>query len=193
MFVFANGTLRAVLPSRPDVTMYHRGRCGWLSEARAKVIMPALRDWVAGGSDKDNNNNNNPGGNSNAAPASAGRCFFKSTTSGSGSLKAEVFQAELRTIRSHAYRVGCSYLDYGYLTETFAALDMDEPAATERKTVFLDSVRVHAPARCRSFSAQRARLSHIGSAFRCVVLFCPAREGRFTTSPGCTRSSTRCC
>jgi hypothetical protein len=110
---------------------------GRLSEARAKAIMPALSDWVHGGGPGDSNATPPP-----ATGGGAGRrCFYRSTTANYKSVLHEYFQHELRNVRGHAYSAGCSYLDYAYLTESFAALDSNDRHSTERKLVFIDSVR----------------------------------------------------
>jgi hypothetical protein len=136
-----NGTLRTVLPTPPDYAIYNRGVWGLLPEARARRIMPLLKDWVSrGGGDGDSG----PGDGS----GNRGRCFFRSTTANYQSLSHGHLRNEHLKVRPHAHRAGCSYLDYAHLTEPFAALDWDEhlhhPASTERKSVFVDAVRTAA-------------------------------------------------
>jgi hypothetical protein len=129
---------------------------GRLSEDRAKRIFPILRDWVSDGGGAAGGAAGGAGGaggagrvGPTAAAAAAheppeGRCFFKSTTAGATSSRDGYFETELRTIRPHALKVGCAYLDFAYLTEDFGALDYDSslrnPRA-ERRSVFVDQVR----------------------------------------------------
>jgi hypothetical protein len=143
-----NGTLRDVLP-RPDVAIYNRGVWRQLEEYRAKLIMPVLHDWVAGGGGGTEEEEEDDDDASNHPPprgaAKRGRCFFKSTTAHHKSLPSDYFATELRTVRPHVYNAGCSYLDYAYLTEPFAALYYDDSmrgkrSATERPSVFIDAV-----------------------------------------------------
>jgi hypothetical protein len=115
------GVLRTVLP-KPDIAIYNRGHWGSLSSARAEKIMPVLYDWVGG-------------------EKSGGRCFFRSTTAGYRSMKDDIFRSELRNVQPAVYKAGCSYIDFAYLTETFAALSTEHKASSERKHVFYDSVR----------------------------------------------------
>jgi hypothetical protein len=133
-----NGTLRTVLPTPPDYAIYNRGVWGQLPEARARRIMPLLKDWVSGGA---GDGDSGPGDGS----GTRGRCFFRSTTAHYQSLSHGHLRNEHLKVRPHAHRAGCSYLDYAHLTEPFAALDWDEhlhhPASTERKSVFVDAVR----------------------------------------------------
>jgi hypothetical protein len=132
-----NGTLRDVLPSAPDYVIYNRGVWGQLPEARAQRIMPILRDWVAGGLEGQSGQD--------GSDSEDKRCFYRSTTANYLSLRDDFFRSELRRVRPHAYRAGCSYLDFAYLTEPFTALDfaeqMNQPKSTERRSVFVDSVR----------------------------------------------------
>jgi hypothetical protein len=116
------GVLRTVLP-KPDIAIYNRGHWGSLNADRAGKVMPALYDWVGGGTE---------GG---------GRCFFRSTTAGYMSLQDDVFRKELLNVRPAAYKAGCSYIDFAYLTETFAAISSGNTASSERKHVYYDSVR----------------------------------------------------
>jgi hypothetical protein len=96
---------------------YNRGVWGRLAATRAQRIFPILRDWVTAAS-------RSPGRNP-AEGAGGGRCYFKSTAAGGSSLGGDYLREELRTVRPHAYRAGCKYLDWAYLTEPFAALDWD--------------------------------------------------------------------
>jgi hypothetical protein len=229
-----NGTLRTVLPRRPDYLFYNRGVWGRLSEARAKLIMPALRDWVAGGEasvsdgggddsqddgsgddsqdeggggddsqekdeggdddsqddgggddsqnedgggadsqddgsgddsqgdDDDEDDDNNRGNNNDAESQTANnaaddsqshssppspdrRCFYKTTTAGSNSMRGGYRTHELQHVWPHVYRAGCSYFDAGHLTDAFSALNWDDhmnnEASTERRSIYTDSVR----------------------------------------------------
>jgi hypothetical protein len=105
--------------------------------------MPVLYDWVSGGgADADADDNATDTSRSSAPSARrSGRCFFRSTTGNYRSLRKDIFRTEMRDVRGHAYGAGCSYLDYAYLTESFAALDFNDRRSTERRTVFTDSVR----------------------------------------------------
>jgi hypothetical protein len=112
---------------KPDVAIYSRGLWGLLNESRARQIMPSLFDWVSG--------------------KSTGRCFFRSSTANYRSLHPnhDYFRYEFQHVRPHVFLAGCSYIDYAYLTETFAGLSWGEQAkskrATERKSIFVDTVR----------------------------------------------------
>jgi hypothetical protein len=134
-----NGTLREVLTSAPDYAIYNRGAWGLLPEARAKRIMPILRDWVAGGGQGQGL------GGQEGSDSRDKRCFYRSTTANYLSVHHDFFRNELRLVRPYAYRAGCSYLDFAHLTEPFAALEFEEqlnqPHSTERRSVFVDSVR----------------------------------------------------
>jgi hypothetical protein len=163
--------------------------------------MPVLYDWVSGGGGADTDDNATDTSRSSAPSARrSGRCFFRSTTGNYRSLRKDIFRTEMRNVRGHAYGAGCSYLDYAYLTETFAALDFNDRRSTERETVFIDAVRWQS-----LFATESPPLDSLGP---WQMLFSQARKPmsltgpsvspisfwrRFISSPGCTRSSTRSC
>jgi hypothetical protein len=112
---------------------------GRLAEDRAQRIFPVLRDWVAAEAD-----DKPKGRGESEQQQQQGRCFFKSTTAGANSFRDRYFETELHTIRPHALKAGCGYLDFAYLTQDFGALDYEsslkDPRA-ERRSVFVDQVR----------------------------------------------------
>jgi hypothetical protein len=127
---------------REPRTQYNRGVWGRLAESRAQRIFPILRDWVTAAPPPSVGET--AAGNNDESGRHAGQCYFKSTAAGGSSLGGDYFREELRKVRPHAYRAGCKYLDWAYLTEPFAALDWDganwDPHA-ERHSVYVDSVR----------------------------------------------------
>jgi hypothetical protein len=165
---------------------------GRLAEDRAQRIFTVLRDWVNAAGDQ-------PPGH-HEPQQQQGRCFFKSTTSGANSFRDRYFETELHTIRPHALKAGCGYLDFAYLTQDFGALDYEsslkDPRA-ERRSVFVDQVRAaHFPVlvfvvsvhdrfildRLRTYT-RTGWISHHPSLP--PSLFSGARS---TSSRGCTRS-----
>jgi hypothetical protein len=118
--------------------------------------MPVLYDWVSGGGADDNDNATDTSRSSAPSARRSGRCFFRSTTGNYRSLRKDIFRTEMRDVRGHAYGAGCSYLDYAYLTESFAALDFNDRRSTERRTVFTDSVR------WQSFATESPPLDSLG-------------------------------
>jgi hypothetical protein len=136
----ASGVLRqahGILPSQPNVVLYNRGHWGKLSKERSKTIMPVLYDWVHQQADSSVGTDSS---SSSSHSHSNARCFFKSTTASSGSMRENHAERELREVRLH--EAGCSYLDYAYLTQPFAAMPetKDWREHGERGAVFWDAV-----------------------------------------------------
>jgi hypothetical protein len=112
---------------------------GRLSEKRAKRIFPILRDWVAA-------DDSHSSSSTNATDPDSGRCFFKSTTAELNPFRVAPFETELRTIRPHALKEGCAYLDFAYLTRDFGAIEYQSPLKNpqaEKISLFVDHVRAN--------------------------------------------------
>jgi hypothetical protein len=120
-------SLKKVLPP-VNIGIYNKGLWGRVSKETLDRVMPALYNFTGG---------------------EQGRCFFRSTTGSPKSLKRNLEEHERGLVQTLAHRHGCSFLDFGRLTEDFARMEYREGNVNkasaslllqERSAIYWDNV-----------------------------------------------------
>jgi len=128
-----NGTFHNMLPP-VDYAVYNRGLWGQFTEKEADIILPRMYDWTGKGT---------------------GRCLYKATTAdGKPQAFYDQHQHERRAIQAITLKAGCSFLDFGHLTQDFAEMPFQFPfpptqeagnlsSTQERIEIFWDKVHFY--------------------------------------------------